>query len=145
MDIIKNFAKQITSFESKVSLSIDIQSVDSVLVHSISLGDADGWAYSFDDILYYTVLSDENRVIFHDGISNSIYTKNCYLRPEGILLGEETNSLSLNSPDFKVSDLLSHNEIISLSNPEDYSIYYGTDTNDLYVFDGSKWRIYNND
>ena len=46
---------------------------------------------------------------------------------------------------FKVADLLTHSEIISLTNPEDFSIYYGTDTNDLYVFDGSKWQVYNND
>ena len=45
--------------------------------------------------------------------------------------------------EFIVMDLLTHDEILSVKNPENYSIYFATDTKGLYVFDGTKWQIYN--
>lgn len=46
---------------------------------------------------------------------------------------------------FNISLRLSHSTIIARSGDVTGTIAFGTDTDDLYVYDGSHWQIYFND
>ena len=73
---------------------------------------------------------------------NTINNKHYYSLPHNRFVSLD---VGISGPDdeFKVMDLLTHDEILSVNNPENFSIYFATDTNGLYVFDGTKWQIYN--
>jgi hypothetical protein len=103
----------------------------------------ENWAYSFGDILYvekeWTDFQNGSLQIDLDGTESAIYFRGM----NNSILSSLKAESSLQVSTFVV-DIKTHADIIS-SSPAPYTIYYGSDTNDIYVFDGSSWQIYNND
>lgn len=139
----KDFGSHTTTEElidftaSPSSLSVDItpQSIPSYY---------DGWAYSVDDVFYKTSYNSNSATEqFTTAGLKSIYVRGFRVIDDEEILADTSKKEDVNITSGFVVEIKTHEDIIS-SSPAPFTIYYGSDTNDIYVFDGSSWQVYNN-
>lgn len=104
----------------------------------------DGWAYSVDNVFYKT--SYDSNLVTEQFATAGL--KSIYVRGFRVIDDEEILTNTFKKEDINITsgsgfvvDIKTHADIIS-STPAPFTIYYGSDTNDIYVFDGSSWQIY---